>query len=122
MENGDHVQQYSRKKNDKGIVTLTVNRPIVKNAINLETMHEMRTVIEELEKDITARALIVTGSGDEAFISGGDLKEFHSLVTVQEGRNMGLLMQGIMNRWKRFNSLSSRRSTAARSAAVVRWR
>lgn len=86
------------EKDAGGIVTLTVDRPDAKNAISIETMHEIGAVVSELERDKSARALIVTGAGNEAFISGGDLKDFRSLVTVNDGREMALLMQGILNR------------------------
>ncbi|MEW5947104.1 MAG: enoyl-CoA hydratase/isomerase family protein [bacterium] len=86
------------ERDDGGIVTLTVDRPDAKNAVSLETMREMDAAVGELERDSSARALIITGAGEEAFISGGDLKDFRSLASVNDGRNMALFMHGILNR------------------------
>lgn len=92
------VENFNVERDSAGIVTLTVNRPGAKNAIDLETMRELSSFLDELDKDASVRALIVTGAGEEAFISGGDLKHFRSLTTVYDGRDMSLMMQSILNR------------------------
>ncbi|MFA6447963.1 MAG: enoyl-CoA hydratase/isomerase family protein [bacterium] len=81
-----------------GIVTLTVDRPGAKNAIDVETMGEIRDVVGALEQDRDARALIITGAGDEAFISGGDLKNFRTLKTEFDGRDMSIFFHTTLNR------------------------
>ncbi len=86
------------ERDNLGIVTLTVDRPGAKNAIGVETMREIREVIAELEGDMTARALIITGAGDESFISGGDLKNFRLLETEFEGRDMAIEFHKTLNR------------------------
>ena len=93
-------QNFRVEKDAGGIVTLTVDRPEAKNAISIETMHELGALVGELEQDKTARALIITGAGDEAFIAGGDLKDFRGLTTATRGRDMALLMHGILNRFE----------------------
>lgn len=80
------------------IGTLTFHRPEVKNAIDVETMEELDFLLGQVEKGQTVRVLILTGSGEESFVAGGDLKYFQSLDNIYKGRQMSLYMQGILNR------------------------
>jgi len=83
---------------ENNIAILTINRPEVRNAISLGTVEEINAVLDSIEKDQSIRVLIVTGSGDRAFVSGGDLKEFEQLVTIEDGRRMSFLIKNTLNR------------------------
>lgn len=61
------------------IAVLTVNRPNKMNALNYQTMDEIQAAVAEVHADDTIRALIVTGSGDKAFVAGADISEFTEL-------------------------------------------
>lgn len=61
------------KKNGYAIVT--VNRPEARNALNAETFKEISQCFDDLRDDEEIRAVIVTGSGDKAFVAGADIKE-----------------------------------------------
>lgn len=78
--------------------TLTVDRPKRKNAIDVETMSELREVIQRIEGDKDILVLILTGGGDEAFISGGDLKYFQTLDTLYKGRDMSVRCGDLLDR------------------------
>jgi enoyl-CoA hydratase len=61
---------------DDGIVMITMNRPTVRNAMNVKMAGEMRDCLAQFESDpLLARCLILTGAGDRSFCSGADLKE-----------------------------------------------
>ena len=75
---------------------VTLNRPEVRNAVNFEMMDQLSEAISMAEKDRTIKALILTGSGEEAFCSGGDLGEFHQLHTYEEARYMLLKMSKVL--------------------------
>jgi 2-(1,2-epoxy-1,2-dihydrophenyl)acetyl-CoA isomerase len=60
---------------ENGIATITLNRPEVLNALNMKLTEELGLAIEDIEKDDTARVLVITGAG-RAFCAGGDLKDF----------------------------------------------
>lgn len=60
---------------DGGIVILTLNRPDKLNALNKDIFDELKSFLDILETDKTARALVITGSGEKAFCVGADLKE-----------------------------------------------
>ena len=52
------------------IAYVTVNRPKVLNALNHRTWADLRTAFEEARDDAEVRGVILTGSGDKAFIAG----------------------------------------------------
>jgi enoyl-CoA hydratase/carnithine racemase len=62
-------------KEEEGIVTATLNRPGVMNAINSALAEELRTFFEGLGARKDVRALVLTGAGERAFSAGTDLKE-----------------------------------------------
>lgn len=70
---------------DKGIATVTINRPDKLNALNDELLDELADVFKSIQADENIRAVIVTGSGDKAFVAGADIKELRKL-DGQSGR------------------------------------
>ncbi len=80
------------------IATLAIDRPQVKNAIDRRTMEEMGVAVGLAEQDRDLRALIFTGAGHDAFISGGDLRYFQSLLTDRQVRGMLLMMRRLLDR------------------------
>ena len=58
-----------------GVVTLTLNRPDVHNAVNFSMLSSIRAAFEEMRFDRKVRAIILTGAGDRSFCAGADLKE-----------------------------------------------
>ncbi|MGE5206951.1 MAG: enoyl-CoA hydratase-related protein, partial [Chlamydiota bacterium] len=61
------------KKN--AIAYVTVNRPKVLNALNMATMEELRRAFHAIKQDGDVRVVILTGSGEKAFIAGADIGE-----------------------------------------------
>ena len=61
------------------ILTITVNRPDKLNALNKKTVNELNQILILAEKDITIKAVIITGSGEKSFVSGADISEFIGL-------------------------------------------
>jgi len=55
---------------------ITINRPKKLNALNKETIAELHDVFDEVEKDKNVRVIILTGSGEKAFVAGADISEF----------------------------------------------
>jgi enoyl-CoA hydratase len=70
---------------DDDVAVITINRPKVLNALNRETMGELRDAVLAVRHDDQARGLIVTGSGDKAFVAGADISELARLGPA-EGR------------------------------------
>jgi 3-hydroxypropionyl-coenzyme A dehydratase len=83
------------KQNGVGILML--NRPEVYNAINFQLMDEMEETLKAWRFDQEVRVLMITGAGDRAFASGGDVREFHSLHNKEEALTMLQRMGGILD-------------------------
>ncbi|MBI3846097.1 MAG: enoyl-CoA hydratase/isomerase family protein [Planctomycetes bacterium] len=58
-----------------GLATVTVNRPDKLNALNAETVDELRLVFETIRDASDVRAAVLTGTGEKAFIAGADIGE-----------------------------------------------
>jgi enoyl-CoA hydratase len=73
------------KSEENGVWVLTMNRPQALNALNQETILELNEAVHQLmeKKPLEARALIITGSGEKAFVAGADIKEMISLNSDQ---------------------------------------
>jgi enoyl-CoA hydratase len=81
---------------NSGIATITVNRPAVRNALNSATMRELEAALEQARSDDAVRVIILTGSGDKAFVAGADINELATLSPV-EGRDYSLAGQAIFD-------------------------
>jgi enoyl-CoA hydratase len=68
--------------NASGILTLTINRPDKLNALNSYTIEEIRTAIQRVYDDSTIKGVILTGSGEKAFVAGADISELAELNEV----------------------------------------
>jgi enoyl-CoA hydratase len=59
----------------ESIATLTIDRPSVRNALDLETVNECHAALAELAANRDVGVLIVTGAGETAFVSGADIND-----------------------------------------------
>ncbi|MFI6465920.1 enoyl-CoA hydratase/isomerase family protein [Streptomyces sp. NPDC050538] len=80
---------------DEGLAVVTIDRPHARNAIAPTTMDELDKV---LDAAAGAKALVITGAGDRAFVSGGDLKQLSAIRTEEDAMAMALRMRGICDR------------------------
>jgi enoyl-CoA hydratase len=69
------------KKNS--IAYVTVNRPKVLNALNMVVMSELRAAFQDAKDDASVRVVLLTGSGEKAFIAGADINELQKLSVVE---------------------------------------
>jgi len=74
------------------IAVLTINRPKALNALNSDTLSELSTVLDELGRDSSVKVVILTGSGDKAFVAGADISQMKDFNTL-EGRRFAQLGQ-----------------------------
>lgn len=70
-----------------GICTITVNRPDKLNALNWETIQEIGKAVAVAVSDKSIDGIILTGTGQKAFVAGADISEFSSY-TVEEGKKL----------------------------------
>jgi len=64
-------------------VYVTLNRPKVLNALNQAVFAELKAAFEDARDDSSVRGVILTGSGDKAFVAGADIAEMSSLTASQ---------------------------------------
>ena len=69
------------------IALITINRPTVLNALNRATIKELHHAFKTLNNDNNVRAIIITGSGEKAFVAGADISEFSNF-SVEEGKEL----------------------------------
>tara|TARA_B100001057_G_scaffold490303_1_gene578302 strand:- start:1109 stop:1891 length:783 start_codon:yes stop_codon:yes gene_type:complete len=72
---------------NKGVLTLTIARPEALNALNAAVISQLAESIEEAQKQPEVHVIIITGSGEKAFVAGADIKEFAGF-NAQQGRQM----------------------------------
>ena len=64
------------------VAIVTINRPQVLNALNSQTLDELRRAALELTHDASVRAVILTGAGEKAFAAGADIRELADQTAV----------------------------------------
>ena len=69
---------------ENAVATITINRPKKLNALNKETIGELHEAFEDLDTDKDIKAIIITGSGEKAFVAGADISEFADF-SIKEG-------------------------------------
>jgi enoyl-CoA hydratase len=88
-----------------GIATITVDRPKVLNALNTQTLRELEAAFAEAGSDDAVRVVIVTGSGEKAFVAGADIKELNELSSLEAARHAAM-GQSVFNRLERLGKPS----------------
>ena len=79
-----------------GIAYVTVNRPAVRNALNSQTVRELKTVFDHAKNDDEIRVVILTGVGDKAFVAGADINEL-AVQTPAAGKEYALAGQAVFD-------------------------
>jgi enoyl-CoA hydratase len=71
---------------EDSIARVTINRPNKLNALNKETIGELHDVFSALETDENIKVIILTGSGEKAFVAGADISEFAQFSEKKGGK------------------------------------
>ena len=87
---------------EEHLAIVTINRPKALNALNSETLKDLDIVLEDLEKDSNIYCVILTGSGEKAFVAGADISEMKDL-SEKEGKNFGLLGNRVFRRLEKLD-------------------
>lgn len=80
---------------DNGITTITINRPSKLNALNRETIQELHTALSIADEESETKVIIITGSGEKAFVAGADISEFADF-NVNEGATLAAKGQQLL--------------------------
>jgi len=71
----------------ENLAVITINRPTKLNALNKKTIEELHTAFEALELEPSVKVIIITGSGEKAFVAGADISEFANF-SVEKGTEL----------------------------------
>ena len=82
-------------EHEKGIATLYINRPEKLNALNKATIQELHETLELVDNNPDVRVIIITGSGEKAFVAGADISEFAHF-SAEEGSKLAAQGQKIL--------------------------
>ncbi|MEL7636084.1 MULTISPECIES: short-chain-enoyl-CoA hydratase [Sporomusa] len=82
---------------DNGTGMITLNRPKALNALNSELLTELNGLLDEIAQDDSVKVIIITGSGDKAFVAGADIAEMQNMSPL-EGRAFGKFGQAIFRK------------------------
>lgn len=80
-----------------GIATVTVNRPKVLNALNAQTLADLRQAFEAAKSEIPVRVVILTGAGEKSFVAGADIGEIKALENYEAAKAFADTGQGLLN-------------------------
>jgi enoyl-CoA hydratase len=81
---------------DGAVGSITINRPKVLNALNTQTIDELRRAILDLKHDDGVRVVILTGAGEKSFVAGADINEL-AVQTPTGGREHALAGQHVFD-------------------------
>ena len=82
-------------EHEKGIATIFINRPEKLNALNRTTIQELHEILKLVEENPEVRVIIITGSGEKAFVAGADIAEFANF-SADEGAQLSAHGQQIL--------------------------
>jgi enoyl-CoA hydratase len=82
-------------EHEKGVATIFINRPEKLNALNKATIQELHDTLIILDKNPDVRVIIITGSGEKAFVAGADIAEFAHF-SAEEGSKLAAQGQKIL--------------------------
>lgn len=71
---------------NNGITTITINRPKKLNALNKATINELNQALKVADKDRNTKVILITGSGEKAFVAGADISEFAHFDVANGGK------------------------------------
>jgi enoyl-CoA hydratase len=81
---------------ENNIAVLSINRPKALNALNYDTLTDIKTAVKALSEDDEVAVVIITGAGEKAFVAGADIKEMRNM-TPLEARGFMLYGQSVFN-------------------------
>jgi len=81
---------------ENGIFTITINRPEKLNALSKGVFDDLDSAVKEVYANKEIAGVIITGSGDKAFVAGADISEFGGL-TSDQGKKLASRGQDVFN-------------------------
>ena len=77
------------------LAKVIINRPKKLNALNKATIEELHLAFKSLDNDTNVKTILVTGSGDKAFVAGADISEFSDF-SIEEGGSLTIIATALV--------------------------
>ncbi len=90
--------KVTQKRISKHVLWAEINRPKALNAIDFDVVLELEKLVSQIEKDEEIRLFILSGAGNQAFVSGGDLKKFHTIKEQEPAMAKARRIHRLLNR------------------------
>ncbi|AXH98612.1 enoyl-CoA hydratase/isomerase family protein [Sporosarcina sp. PTS2304] len=68
----------------QSVAYFTIQRPAMRNAVNYDIMEGLESFLDQIQDDPEISFAVITGEGNAAFCSGGDLSDFHGFQTADD--------------------------------------
>ena len=98
MNNINYIHKIKER-----VAIIEINRPNHLNALNSELILELESLLDEVYQKKEIRSVIITGSGDKAFVAGADIKEFQEFGQKQAFDLSQIGKQKLFNKIAFFN-------------------
>ncbi|NQY68267.1 MAG: enoyl-CoA hydratase/isomerase family protein [Flavobacteriales bacterium] len=85
---------------ESGILTIVINRPEKLNALNQQTLNELSAAMDRVYNEAEVKGVIITGSGEKAFVAGADISEFQDF-NASQGKDLAEKGQFLFDRIER---------------------
>ncbi|MFC0273251.1 enoyl-CoA hydratase-related protein [Metabacillus herbersteinensis] len=82
---------------EEQIATVTINRPKALNALNMELLLELTQLFDHIKNNASIQAVVLTGSGEKAFVAGADISEMQSK-TAPEAKGFSTIGNELMSK------------------------
>src|SRR5690348_15154645 len=82
---------------EENVAVIMINRPKFLNALNTEVLNELSEAADIIDGDSTIRAVVLTGSGEKAFVAGADISEMQNK-NVLEAREFSSLGNNVFSK------------------------
>ena len=85
-----------------GLLTVTINRPAKRNALNHETLRQIGAIFAESAGDASVKLAVLTAAGDKCFAAGGDLRELAAMRDLDGAAEMSRGTRNVLDQIRRF--------------------
>ncbi len=96
MTNATSMTQNILTKKENEIFYITINRESKLNALNIQTLKDIKDAVLSIYEDLSIKGVIITGAGPKAFAAGADIEEFSNF-SIEEGTKMSAEGHAVLN-------------------------
>jgi len=118
------VADHLTLERDGRVAVVTVDRPDARNAMTFDMYEGLHDLCERLDADVGVRVVILRGAGDNAFVSGTDIRQFQTFKTREDALGYEARISRVLDRLAglRKPTIAMIQGTPSAAACSCRWR